>query len=112
MMTAERMEKEGWVEGKLPWLEGKCIPISVMEVDSETGQWKVYSRYPEPDPERIDREIYETETYWQEQKDEFYDYVIRCKKCGTEFIAYSANTKKIMNFCPGCGKNLTGGDKP
>ena len=48
----------------------------------------------------------ETEMYVEEEKDEYYDCPIRCKKCRTEFMAYDRNTKKIMNYCPGCGRKL------
>lgn len=51
-------------------------------------------------------ELRETETYLQEDKDEFYDNVIRCKGCNTTFIAYSEDYKSVRNYCPGCGKKL------
>lgn len=109
-MDKERMQKEGWVKGRLPWVEGKCIPESILDIDSETGQWEHYSRYPEPDPDWKDPKIYETDTYYQDHEEMLYDHLIRCKKCGTHFIAYDAEANKVKNYCPGCGTKLTKGE--
>ena len=82
----------------LPLEEGKCPPV----YDKEKKEWI----YPEPDPEYKDPQITETGTYSIEDKDEFYNYVTRCKACGTKFIAYDESYKLIGNYCPGCGKEL------
>ena len=54
-----------------------------------------------------DPEIYETDTYAVDDKEEFYNYPTTCKHCGTRFIAYSPDTELVHRFCPGCGKELT-----
>ena len=88
----------------LPLVEGKCPPERrLVNID---GKWEWETFYPEPDEDYEDPEIYETETYSQEDKDEFYDYVTRCKKCWTEFIAYDKNGERTMKYCPECGARL------
>ena len=84
-------------------MEGKCPPIIRM---NENGE--IESRYPVYDPDWKDPEIYSTDTYAQEEKEEFYDYPTRCLKCGTMFIAYDAGGERRINFCPCCGKRLKG----
>ena len=81
----------------LPLVEGKCPP----EYDPEKKEWY----YPEPNWDYKDPEIYETETYKVEDKEEYYGYPTICKACGTEFQAYQG-AEKIRNFCPGCGRKL------
>ena len=90
-----------WTQGTLPLVEGKCPPITRMNAEGQ-----IESCYPEYDPDWQDPEIFETDTFFQEEKDEFYDYVTRCKKCRTEFIAYNVDGNRVMKFCPGCGKTL------
>ena len=67
------------------------------------GEWKMIET---EFPDLVDEEIMETETYKQNRIEEFYDYVIGCKTCGTEFIAYGKGYEKVKNYCPGCGKKL------
>lgn len=80
---------------RLPLIEGKCPPII------EGGKWI----YPEPD-NSPDPNIAEYDTYGIEDKDEFYNYVTVCKKCGTRFIAYSDSGDEERSYCPGCGRRL------
>ena len=87
-----------------PLKEGKVPPVRKLKLID--GEWQMVEEEVEYDPDWVDPEIGETETYLQEDKDEFYDYVIRCKACGTAFIAYSKDYKKMMNYCPGCGTEL------
>ena len=95
--------KDGeWVDGFLPMIEGKCPPISRMRSD---GTFE--SCYPIPNPDYVDDEIYETDTYYHEDKDEFWGYVTRCKKCGTAFQAIDSNHNDVNRYCPGCGAKLT-----
>ena len=91
---------QGWVPYELPMVEGRCAPITF--VDSK-GQ--IWSRYPDPDPDYVDPEIKETDRYSVCGEEEFYDYVVVCKLCGTEFIAYNDN-KPMRRYCPGCGERL------
>lgn len=88
-----------------PLLEGEVPPVRKLKLID--GEWHMVEEKVEYDPDWVDPEIMETETYLQEDKDEFYDYVIRCKACGTVFIAYGSDYKEVMNYCPGCGKKLT-----
>ena len=85
----------------LPLVEGECHPIV-----GEDG--KPY--YPEPSNEP-DPEIREEKNYSVLDKDELWDYVTVCKRCGTRFIAGidddDDNYQTVRNFCPGCGKKLT-----
>ena len=87
-------------QGILPMVEGKCSPVKRLKAD---GTWESY--YPEPTNEP-DENITETETYAIEDKEEFYDYVTKCKKCGTEFIAYFNTSTRTNNYCPHCGGKL------
>ena len=80
----------------LPLCEGMCPPC----VDEDGNAF-----YPEPSNEP-DPEIMETEKYAIEDKDEFYDYVTKCKSCGVEFIALIEKHILVRNFCPNCGKAL------
>lgn len=105
-MDKEQLLQEGWMPGYVPLIEGKCPPICTMVPDQKTGKWEVYSKYPEPDPDWKDPEIYEADEYQVEDKDEFYDYVTRCKSCWAEFMAYGKDGKRVNNFCPQCGKKL------
>ena len=89
-----------------PLEEGK-VPKARILLKLIEGKWQITEAEVKYDPDWVDPEIMETETYMQEDKDEFYDYVIRCKACSTAFIAYSDDYKKVMNYCPGCGKKLT-----
>ena len=59
------MEEGKWVKGKLPIIEGKCPPITRMGIDGQ-----IESCYPVPDPDYQDEEIYETETFIHEDKEE------------------------------------------
>ena len=95
------MEDGKWVEGRLPLMEGKYPPVTRVRSDGT-----VESCYPVPDPDYKDEEIYETDTYYHEDKDEFWGYVTRCKKCRTEFQAFDVNGDSIINYCPGCGAKL------
>ena len=85
---------------RLPLVEGKCPPTTRM---NENGQLESY--YPEEDPDYVDPEIRETDTYMITDKEEFYDYLIVCKACETEFIAYH-DMLPARNYCPFCGKRL------
>ena len=96
---------EPWIPGILPLVEGKCPPITRM---MEDGQFE--SCYPEPDPDYEDPEIRETDTYIITDKEEFYDYLIVCKACGTEFMAYQDGLP-VRNYCPFCGKRLEAQDE-
>ena len=87
-----------------PLEEGKPIPIRRMKLID--GKWEMVEEVPEYDPEWVDPEITETETYWQMGKDEFYYYVIKCKTCGSKFIAYDKGNEAVKNYCPGCGMKL------
>lgn len=87
----------------LPLAEGKRPPVSTID---ESGKRVWY--YPEPDPEYRDPEIREEEKYAVEDKDEFWGYVTRCKKCGARFQGYDADYNYVRNFCPGCGERLVG----
>ena len=95
------MEEGTWIKGMLPLTEGKCPPITRVGINGE-----IESCYPIPDPDYVDEEIYETETYSHEDKDEYYGYVTRCKKCGTRFQAFDFDWGSINNYCPGCGERL------
>ena len=81
-------------------VEGKCPPITRVGTDG-----RLESCYPEYDPDYVDPEIRETEDCRIADKEEFYDYVTVCKKCGTEFIAYSTG-KLVRNYCPCCGERI------
>ena len=50
-------------------------------------------------------EVMETDTYVIDGGEEYYDYVTKCKACGTQFIAYDEDGL-TRNYCPGCGKQL------
>ena len=39
-------------------------------------------------------------------KDEMWDHVTKCRRCGTEFIAILEN-ESVRSFCPGCGQKLS-----
>lgn len=39
-----------WVPYPLPWVEGRCQPVSSMR-PTEDGEWEKIWKYPEPDPE-------------------------------------------------------------
>ncbi len=105
MENKKGFPEEGvWVEGILPMIEGRCPPVSRLRKDG--NRWIKESMYPVPTPDYEDPEIYETETYSQEEKDEWYAYVTRCKKCNTEFMAYDDSGERIIKFCPGCGEKL------
>ena len=97
----EEIEDGKWVEGFLPMVEGRCPPITRMRRDGV-----MESCYPVPDPDYVDEEIYETETYCHEDKDEFWGYVTRCKKCRTRFQAYDIDWESVNRYCPGCGAKL------
>ena len=88
----------------IPLREGEVPPVRILSLIN--GEWVMTEYTPIYDPEYVDPEVYETETYSQEDKDEMYDYMIRCKACRTEFIAYDIDGNKILNYCPGCGKKL------
>ena len=85
----------------LPLVEGKCPPSSMI-----INGHKVYY-YPEQDPEYRDPEIRKEEKYTVEGKEEFYDYVTMCLKCGATFMAYNAKNACTRNYCPDCGERLT-----
>ena len=87
-----------------PLTEGKVPPVRKLRLNN--GEWEFIEEEVEYDPDWVDPEIMETETYLQEDKEEFYDYVIRCKACNTTFIAYSDDYKSVRNYCPRCGKKL------
>lgn len=87
-----------------PLREGEVPPSRKLKLID--GEWAMVQEKVEYDPDWVDPEIMETETYMQEDKDEFYDYVIRCKACNTTFIAYSDDYKSVRNYCPRCGKKL------
>ena len=93
---------EKWTPGILPLVEGKCPPITRLGINGQ-----IESCYPEPDPDYEDPEIRETKKYRITDKEELYNYMTVCKKCGTEFIAYFA-TKLVRNYCPCCGEPLEG----
>ena len=88
----------------LPLVEGKLPPVHRYSLHE--GQFRHEWYYPEPDTEWEDPEIYETEKYRQEDKEEYYDYETVCKTCGTRFIAYNNAGKRAMKYCPFCGVNL------
>ena len=88
-----------------PLREGEVPPSRKLKLID--GEWAMVQEKVEYDPDWVDPEIMETETYLQEDKEEFYDYLIRCKACWTEFIAYNKHGEKTMNYCPECGKKLT-----
>lgn len=87
----------------LPLVEGKLPPVH--RIMWNDGSFRHEWYYPDPKEDWKDPEIYETDNYRQEDKDEFYDYVTVCKACQTKFIAYKAG-EKTMNYCPCCGKQL------
>lgn len=88
----------------MPLIEGEMPPVKrLVEKD---GQMLMEEYYPKFDPKWKDPEIYDAENFSQEDKDEFYDYVIRCHACSTELIAYDKNGNRVNNFCPCCGKKL------
>jgi hypothetical protein len=96
------MEEGKWVKGRLPIVEGKCMPISRMGIDGQ-----IESCYPEPTPEKPDPEMIETDTFAVTGKEEYWDYETICRKCKTVFIAYDAYHRgRIRNYCPGCGMKL------
>ena len=90
-------------EPSLPLCEGKCPPA----VDENGNGY-----YPEPAPYAKPEECIETDKYEIKDRDEFWDYVTVCKKCGCEFMAYVYKTQgvdghvAVRNFCPGCGERL------
>lgn len=87
-----------------PLEEGKPIRRTIMkQVD---GKWVLASEEPKNVPDWEMQEVIETETYWERGNEEFYDHVIQCKACGTEFIAYNKSNEAAKNYCPGCGKKL------
>ena len=85
-------------------VEGKCPPVH--EIYWENGEMKHRWYYPEPDPDYVDPETYETDGYSIEDKDEFYGYVTVCKSCGTRFQAFDKKYENIRSYCPGCGRSL------
>ena len=87
-----------------PLREGEVPPSRKLKLID--GEWAMVQEKVEYDPDWVDPETMETETYLQEDKEEFYDYVIRCKACNTTFIAYSDDYKSVRNYCPRCGKKL------
>jgi len=48
----------------------------------------------------------ETDRYYFDPKDEYYDAPTVCKRCQATFIAYDKDNKYIFNYCPGCGRKL------
>lgn len=86
------------------------------EIVPENGKWvERWVQYEEGDlPEEADiKEAWdgqepETDTYYMEGKEEYYDYETVCKACGTRFMAYKDDKEweRVRNFCPGCGKKL------
>ena len=87
-----------------PLEEGKPIRKRIMKLVD--GKWVFADKAPEDVPEWQKQEVIETETYIERGNEEFYDHVIMCKACETEFIAYNKSNEAAKNYCPGCGKKL------
>ena len=97
----------------MPLKEGEYQWEHVRIFDRETKQWKDQWRQPEEKDiqERIERdfdgETPETDTYYLEGREEYWDFETICKACGTRFMAYDTKHKeRVRNYCPGCGKKL------
>lgn len=87
------------VEGERPW------SLSLM-YDQDGTRREVWCQMEDkdipPDPGPEDRGAYYIESY----NEEYWGPETVCKKCGTRFMAYSEDHKKINNFCPGCGERF------
>lgn len=84
-----------------PLQEGK-VPKSYVRIHGD-----IYECVPDEwDIDPYDEMEHETETYIIKDSEEYYDYVTKCKHCGTVFIAYDEDGL-TRNYCPGCGKRLT-----
>lgn len=90
-------------EGEYPWEH-------VLVLDEKTREWKDKWRQVEEEDikEAWEGQIPETDTYYLEGKEEYYDFETVCKACGARFMAYKDDKdwERIRNFCPGCGKKL------
>ena len=83
---------------RLPLVEGKLPPV----YDEEKKEYV----YPE-EQDYEDPEMIETDKFEVIEKEEYWGYPTRCKKCGTEFQAYDVFEEITRNYCPGCGEKLT-----
>ena len=88
-----------WVEGRLPWVEGRCIPETRLRYEGtkEEGRWIFESRYPVPSDEDPDDE------WEEEEEEEILEPIIdrarnrKCPKC---------NTVLKGKYCHECGARV------